>query len=681
MLCDDEKPSLRGRTHICESASVFGQSLCGAMAAAASSSSAAAADLPQPQMPPSSRERYKTGTRVWMMTANREKGEQEWVKADVYRTEETGGGTRVSMREVEGRENFVVVVPREANTSPHRQQVHDGFILVERRPRHESDGNTAGQHIGLFDLSPDVERDVRVSEAYVKKQIDAQLVDKGLKDILSYDLPSVGHLLQLLCIIQHSGEWAAWEPIIRVAVHQGRGGGQLPIELGSADVEGVGSRAVFDGRCEALRQLSLIGRHLDTTLERDDDGEECLGGSRLTIRPPHTLPANHPFRNGFDPKNPVCRIGASEFASVRDAVLDEMREGGSKVAAQLVYQFNDAPRFNRLRQLATQPPPIWGCRTISTRHWAVAGSFFCLIVLHGDQPGQTFEAHIFIYSSPDHATASLWTTERPVDGREGAARFPETVTVVQEVMGDDAVVAFGSKLDVSLPPAAGGGGQGGEQTTGPAAAASSSSAAGPAMGYHSQHNGGQGGGAGGDGSSSSDLLQKIRSMRSVASQLVSDLDGAERTIASQADSTLDGASAGSLSTLLETLTKQLAEIADHDPQERLQCHINNTGRHTNSGGPFILCVQVPISVPLVSAGVSSSSAAPAAAASAAAVGAGDGGCGDGNRGEKRKAAASLASAGDDGGEGDMAADDRRAVRRRREQTAKGADGGSMMGEQ
>ncbi|CEL95954.1 unnamed protein product [Vitrella brassicaformis CCMP3155] len=521
----------------------------------------------------------------------------------------------------------------------------------------------------------------------VKEEIDRLMADKGLKNVitLSADLTSLNLLLDLVYIIQQSGEWAETVPIIRVAKHQGRGGGQLPIELGSADVERVGSRAVCEGRCEALRQLSLIQRHIGIPLERDSNGLERLGGRRLTIRPLLTLPANHPFRNGYDEANPVCEYHGAHFLSVRDAVLCRMGFGGSKVVDQCVTLYNDTARYNRLRQLARQPPPIWGCHTISTIHWATLQAFDRIIVLHGDQPDHTFTAHIYIQSFTPNAEARLFTTERPVDGKEGAALLPQTVRVVHEMMRDAAVVAFGNRLAIALPPAAGddGSGQGGEQTSGPAvgaaAAASSSAAAAPpaagaAAGSLSQHNGGdlmgidsgggpassadgQGGGAGGGGScggSSRDLLQKIRSMRSVASQLVSDLDVAERMIASQADSTLDGASlAGSLSTILAEMTKQLAEIADHNSQ-------------------------VPISVPLVSDYVSSSSAAPAAAASAPAAG---GAGGDGNRGEKGEAAASSASTGDDGGEGEMAADDRRRQRRRGEQTAKAADGGSMMGDE
>ncbi|CEL95905.1 unnamed protein product [Vitrella brassicaformis CCMP3155] len=415
---------------------VFGQR--GGMTAAASSSSAAA-DLPHPQMLPSSHERYKTGTRVWMVTANREKGKQVYVKADVYRTEETGLATRVSMREVEGTEVFAVVVPHQAKALPHGQQTHEGFTLVERAPRDQSNGNTAGQHVGLFDLLPDVERDVffallgpgglarlrrtstlgsqRVSEAYVKMEIDAQLVDKSIQDIISSNLASVGHSLRFLHIVQQSGDWAATE--------------------------------VYDGRCEALRQLSLIGRHLGVTLQRVN-GEERLGGSRLTVRPLQTLPADHPFRDGYDEASPVCEIDAYAFASVRDAVLYQMRSGGSRVAGQYVNRLVDAPRYDRLHSLATQPPPIWGCHTISTSHWAGEAVFRRMMVLQGDQPSHTFEAHLYIYSTPGFADAYLWTTERRVAGKEGAARFPQTVKVVREVMGAAEQALFGNQLAVEL---------------------------------------------------------------------------------------------------------------------------------------------------------------------------------------------------------------------------------------
>ena len=68
---------------------------------------------------------HPEGARVWMVTAGREKGEQEWVVAAVYPREETNEGTALRMREVDGRhEEFRVVVPHHANRSPHAQQVH-----------------------------------------------------------------------------------------------------------------------------------------------------------------------------------------------------------------------------------------------------------------------------------------------------------------------------------------------------------------------------------------------------------------------------------------------------------------------------------------------------------------------------------------------------------------------------
>jgi len=110
------------------------------MAAAASPSSAA--DLPQPQVVPSSRDRCQTGTRVWMVTDGREKGRQEWVKADVYRTEESIKGLRVSVREVGGRnEEFTVMVPHQTRAS---NAVHKGFRLVEKAPLEQPVGKHDG---------------------------------------------------------------------------------------------------------------------------------------------------------------------------------------------------------------------------------------------------------------------------------------------------------------------------------------------------------------------------------------------------------------------------------------------------------------------------------------------------------------------------------------------------------
>jgi len=435
---------------------------------------------------PSSHGRYENGTRVWMVTAKRDKGKQEWVKADVYHTEGTSGGTRVSMREVEGREEFIMVVPHQPKASPHGLQcvqVHEGFTLVERAPRDESDSNKHGQHVGLFDLPPDVERDVvfallgpgdlarlrrtctlgsrRVSEDYVKTRIDAHLTNKGIKHIISYRIKhrTVGHMLRLLYFIEQSGDWAGWEPIIRVAKHQGRGGGQLSIELGSADVEAVGSRAVFDGRCEAMRQLSPIARHIGVRHE-NHDGEERWHGRPLTIYTPQTLLlVDHPFRNGFDPANPVCEYDGWEYASLRDAVLDQMRYGGSVVADESSSRWENATRYNRLHSLSTQQPPVWDRRTISTSHRPALpsdsvsdlpfdhpglGRFDRVIVLHGDQPGHTFQAHLITCVGPDFVRAHFRTTEPPVDSEVGAARLPQTARVAREVIGADAETVFGS---------------------------------------------------------------------------------------------------------------------------------------------------------------------------------------------------------------------------------------------
>ncbi|CEL95926.1 unnamed protein product [Vitrella brassicaformis CCMP3155] len=147
---------------------------------------------------------------------------------------------------------------------------------------------------------------------------------------------------------------------------------------------------------------------LQLTLHRVN-GEERLGGDRLTIHTLQTLPANHPFRNGFDEANPVMRFGWSW-----------------RVAYQEVDPYVNATRWYRVRQLSTQQLPVLDRTTISTGHRPAAAVFRRIIVLHGDQADHTlFEAHIYIYSNPDSADAFLFTTEPPVAGKEGAARFPQ----------------------------------------------------------------------------------------------------------------------------------------------------------------------------------------------------------------------------------------------------------------
>jgi len=284
----------------------------------------------------------------------------------------------------------------------------------------------------------------------VKEHINRLLGDKGLEDIItvSTELTSLDLLLELAHFIENSGEWAGWKPIVRVARHKERVE-RLPIELVSADVEGVGSREVFDSRCEALRQLSIIGRHLGMTLERPSErrniGEERLDGHRLTIRPLENLPARHAFRDGFDPANPVCEYRGDDFASICDAVLNWIRFGGSEVASHFVFQYNDPAGYARVRDLANQQPPVWNCRTISTSHQA-AGFSLRVIVLHGDQPKHMFQAHIDIYSNPHNTQARLYTTEPPVVG-VGAGRFPQTVGAARQVMGaGDAQLVFGGLL-------------------------------------------------------------------------------------------------------------------------------------------------------------------------------------------------------------------------------------------
>ncbi|CEM09927.1 unnamed protein product [Vitrella brassicaformis CCMP3155] len=128
--------------------------LSGAMAAAAASSSSSA--LPYNEAIPSPTPgRYKQGSRVLMVTSEREKGKQRWVKADVYRIEEGSGRTALHLREVGGhREEFKVLVPHsKTKTSPHGQQAHGGFRLTHKNSADQEDNTMAPRDPGDDHLS------------------------------------------------------------------------------------------------------------------------------------------------------------------------------------------------------------------------------------------------------------------------------------------------------------------------------------------------------------------------------------------------------------------------------------------------------------------------------------------------------------------------------------------------
>mmetsp|Transcript_45820 Transcript_45820/g.113888 ORF Transcript_45820/g.113888 Transcript_45820/m.113888 type:complete len:160 (+) Transcript_45820:359-838(+) len=101
----------------------------------------------------------------------------------------------------------------------------------------------------------------------------------------------------------------------------------------------------------------------------------------------------------------------------------------------------------RLRQLATREVPVWGRHTVATCQ-SPEGSVGRVIVLQGDQPGDTFEEEVFIdstmssFGALSSAYGYLYTTERPVAGKAGAAQFPRTLRVVREVMGKDALIVL-----------------------------------------------------------------------------------------------------------------------------------------------------------------------------------------------------------------------------------------------
>ncbi|CEM10935.1 unnamed protein product [Vitrella brassicaformis CCMP3155] len=215
-------------------------------------------------------------------------------------------------------------------------------------------------------------------------------------------------VLGLIYVLENGGLWERWAPLFWLGRSHGRIS-TLPATLSSDDLQKVGGKAVFNGRCEAVRQC-------------------------LTVYTEQTLPANHPFP--FDDRNPPVRMRDVLSASFRDAVVRCMRD--CRATRYVTTKFALPGHQDRSRELVTQAPPIWGCTIASSHVMPPGGPRQRVVVVCGDQPGDTFAAHIYLYLHGATASTALFTTERA----QGGVRKPMTVARVRQRLGNDDMQAI-----------------------------------------------------------------------------------------------------------------------------------------------------------------------------------------------------------------------------------------------
>ncbi|CEM01860.1 unnamed protein product [Vitrella brassicaformis CCMP3155] len=283
-------------------------------------------------------------------------------------------------------------------------------------------------------------------DVYFIHRINRCIADKQIGGLLTFDanyqpgdgedMPRVAYLMQLLYVLDEGGQWGLWMGPLRIARH-GRLVQSLPISVRPADVRRVGSKAVFDGRADSLKQYSLFGHLMGqdgVVALRQIDGIEQLGETVVTVYTQETLPADHEFATSFDPTDPIVRVNNEvDYASFRQlAILRFPCE--EQLMCHRTDLTGDSSRAALANRLLTQAAIPWGRQTRMVSiddHRRRSGSIY----LCGEGPNDSFAARVHMTRQPTFWTTVLYTTEAPRPQKEGSLRFPRTAKLTATCLG------------------------------------------------------------------------------------------------------------------------------------------------------------------------------------------------------------------------------------------------------
>mmetsp|Transcript_16051 Transcript_16051/g.45686 ORF Transcript_16051/g.45686 Transcript_16051/m.45686 type:complete len:280 (-) Transcript_16051:1627-2466(-) len=176
------------------------------------------------------------------------------------------------------------------------------------------------------------------------------------------------------------------------------------------------------------------------------DGVEELAETVVTVYTQQTLPVNHEFIGSFDPTDPVVRANNEvDYMSFRQLAItrfpsQERRMCYRSIRQGLYAQFRHMLR--RAADLLTQAAIPWGrqIRLVRVDHGRRSGSIY----LCGEGKDDTFAACVTLRSRDDRCcTIDLYTTETPQPHQEGPLRFPQTLQLARQLLGNDEQTLFG----------------------------------------------------------------------------------------------------------------------------------------------------------------------------------------------------------------------------------------------
>jgi len=293
----------------------------------------------------------------------------------------------------------------------------------------------------------------QLTDNYLVQRINRCITDQQIGGVLTFDasyqpgdgeaMPRMAYLMQLLCVLEDGGQWGLWMGPLRIARH-GRLVESLPITVRPADVRRVGSKAVFDGRADSLKQYSLFGHLLGqdgVVALRQIDGIEQLGEEVVTVYTQQTLPAGHEFATSFDPTDPIVRVNNEvDHMSFRQLVVKRFPSEEQRMCHRFISNRGAQAQTQRAAELLTQAAIPWGRQTRTVDNGRRSGSIY----LCGGGQHDTFAALMYIDNFYYVATIDLYTTETPQPDQEGPFRFPQTLQLARQLLGkDDEETLFG----------------------------------------------------------------------------------------------------------------------------------------------------------------------------------------------------------------------------------------------
>jgi len=235
--------------------------------------------------------------------------------------------------------------------------------------------------------------------------------------------------VRLWWVLVNGGQWAANEPILRLARSSGCLA-SLPLIITAADVQqATADKTVFLNRPEAICQYSLYAHQLgqNTQLTRTANWRDELGWWVVRVHSDQeteeqTVPAE--YAEQFDAADPPCR-------HFRDVIIQELT--WSSRCASLQFWHPPSGQSFHIYELIDQQPPLWGCRTIvdyTSDHSRFGNLPRRLVILCGDEEGDDFAAFIRMFKHPDGLTSiELLTTEVPQRGVSGPGALSQTLAL------------------------------------------------------------------------------------------------------------------------------------------------------------------------------------------------------------------------------------------------------------